>query len=282
MSVANMLIGLREGMEACLIISILTAFLVRAGHRRWVPLVRIGLGCALIVSVCVGSLLFYSRAILSGYGQSIFEAVTSVVALVFVTGMIFWMRHPPQAEEVELNERLAKALRVGPVAALTISFLAVAKEGIEATAFVFVSAAQTGTSAFASLLSLLVGIAVAAVLMWLLYLGAVRINLGVFFSVTGFLLIFVAAGVLGDTVRALQDAAILPGAHVIAFDASSVLPTGTWYGSLVTGLANIPVRPTELQAMAWLVYWVPVSAVFLFATRKSVRVNSQQPDAVRV
>lgn len=282
MSVANMLIGLREGMEACLIISILTAFLVRAGHRRWVPLVRIGLGCALIVSLCVGSLLFYSRAILSGYGQSIFEAVTSVVALVFVTGMIFWMRHPPQAEEAELNERLTKALRIGPVAAVTISFLAVAKEGIEATAFVFVSASQTGTSAFASLLSLLVGIAVAAVLMWLLYLGAVRINLGVFFSVTGFLLIFVAAGVLGDTVRALQDAAILPGAHAIAFDASSVLPPGTWYGSLVTGLINIPVRPTELQAMAWLVYWVPVSAVFLFAARKSVRVNSQQPDALHV
>jgi high-affinity iron transporter len=269
-------------MEACLIISILTAFLVRAGHRRWVPLVRIGLGCALVVSLCVGSLLFYSRAILSGYGQSVFEAVTSVVALVFVTGMIFWMRHPPQAEEAELNERLTKALRVGPVAALTISFLAVAKEGIEATAFVFVSAAQTGTSAFASLLSLLVGIAVAAVLMWLLYLGAVRINLGVFFSVTGFLLIFVAAGVLGDTVRALQDAAILPGAHAIAFDASAVLPPGTWYGSLLSGLINIPVRPSVLQALAWLVYWVPVSAVFLFATRKSVRVNSQQPDAVRV
>lgn len=282
MSVANMLIGLREGTEACLIISILTAFLVRAGHRRWVPLVRIGLGCALVASVCVGSLLFYSRAILSGYGQNVFEAVTSLVALFFVTGMIFWMRHPLRAEEAELNERLAKALRVGPVAALTISFLAVAKEGIEATAFVFVSAAQTGAGALPSLASLLSGIAAAAVLMWLLYLGAVRINLGVFFSVTGFLLIFVAAGVLGETVRALQNVAILPGAHVTAFDISSVLPTDTWYGSLLTGLINIPVRPTVLQATAWLAYWVPVSAVFLLATRRSVRVHSQQPEALRV
>lgn len=280
MSVANMLIGLREGMEACLIISILTAFLVRAGHRRWVALVRIGLGCALLVSVGVGTLLFYSSAILSDYGQDIFEAVTSVVALVFVTGMIFWMRHPPEAEEEELNRKITKALRVGPAAALTISFLAVAREGIEATAFVFVSAQQTGAGVLGSLLSLVVGIAVAAVLTWLLYLGAVRINLNVFFGITGFLLIFVAAGVLGDAVRALQDAAVLPGGQSIAFDISPVLPSDTWYGSLVSGFVNIPVRPTDWQVTAWLVYWVPISALFLFATRRSVRVRQQQPGVV--
>lgn len=282
MSVANMLIGLREGMEACLIISILSAFLVRAGHRRWVPLVRIGLGFALLVSVSAGALLFYSRAILSPHGEDIFGAVTSIIALVFVTGMIFWMRHPPQEEAEELNERLAKALRIGPAAALTISFLAVAREGIEATAFVFVSAQQTGASAWESLLSLLVGIAAAALLTWLLYLGAVRISLNVFFSVTGFLLIFVAAGVLGDAVRALQDAGVLPGAHTIAFDLGAVLPPDSWYGALAGGLINIPVQPTDWQAAAWLVYWLPVSAVFLFATRRSVRVLSQQPDALSV
>lgn len=282
MSVANMLIGLREGMEACLIISILTAFLVRAGHRRWVPLVRIGLGAALLVSVSAGALLFYSRVILSTYGQDIFEAVTSIVALVFVTGMIFWMRHPPAEEADELNERLAKALRIGPAAALAISFLAVAREGIEATAFVFVSASQTGASAWQSLLSLLIGIAAAALLTWLLYLGAVRISLTVFFSVTGFLLIFVAAGVLGDAVRALQDAAILPGAHTIAFDLSAALPPGTWYGALLGGLINIPVQPTAWQAVAWLVYWLPVSGLFLFATRRSVRLPARQADVLSV
>ena len=200
-----------------------------------------------------------------------------MVALVFVTGMIFWMRHPPQAEAEELNQRLAKALRIGPAAALAISFLAVAREGIEATAFVFVSATQTGASAWGSLLSLLIGIAAAAVLTWLLYLGAVRISLSVFFSVTGFLLIFVAAGVLGDSVRALQDAAILPGAHTIAFDLSAALPPGTWYGALVGGLINVPVQPTAWQAAAWIVYWLPISALFLLATRRSVRLPDRQP-----
>jgi high-affinity iron transporter len=276
-SVGNMLIGLREGVEACLVITIVTAFLSRVGRRSWVAAVRIGLGCALLVSVSAGSLLFYSTAILGERGQDIFEAVISGVALVFVTGMIFWMRHPMQEEQDELKEKLTRAMRLGPVAAVAIACLAVMREGIEATTFVFVSAEQTGQGLAGSLASLLIGVAAAIALTWLLYLGAVRINLSTFFTVTGFLLIFVAAGVVCDAVGALQAADILPGAHAIAFDLSGVISTGTWYGSLLGGLLNIPVRPTVLEAIAWAGYWVGVCTVFLVVSRKSVRPAAPSP-----
>lgn len=282
MLVSSMLVGLREGMESCIVISILTAFLTQSDRRGWIPLVRIGLGCSLVLAVVGGGLLTYSRAILGPFGQGIFEAVTSVVAAAFISGMIFWMRHPPQSAEEELRGRLSKVLRLGPFTALTISFFAVLREGIEATTVVFVTGQQVGTGPVRPLVSLLVGIAGAILLSWLLYRGAIRINMATFFTVTGFLLIFVGAGVVSEGLRALQDAGVLPGAHDFAFDISSALPANAWWVALLMGIVNISTRPTVLQAVAWATYWAVVTAFFLRALRHPRPAPApRQPELVR-
>lgn len=255
-------------MESCIVISILTAFLTQSNRRGWITLVRIGLGCSLVMSVVVGGLLFYSKAILSPFGRDIFEAVTATVAAVFISGMVFWMRHSPLSAEVELRGRLAKVLHLGPLAALTISFFAVLREGVEATTVVFVTGQQSGTGLVQPLLSLVAGLVIAVLLSWLLYRGALRINMSTFFTVTGFLLIFVGAGVLSEGLRALQQAAVLPGIHDIAFNISSVLPDNAWWVALLLGIVNISTQPTVLQATVWVVYWLVVTGLFLYALRR--------------
>lgn len=267
MLVGSMLVGLREGMESCIIISILTAFLTRSGRRNWIALVRIGLVCSLVMALIAGGVLSYSNIILGPFGRDIFDAVTAAIAAVFISGMIFWMRHPPDAEEDELSGRLAKVVKLGPFAALTISFFAVLREGIEATTVVFVTGQEADMGFVRPMVSLLVGVGIAVLLSWLLYRGAVQINLATFFTVTGFLLIFVAAGVVSEGLRVLQDASILPGAHDVAYDITAVFPDSAWWSAIVLGVVNISTKPTVLQAVTWATYWLVVTTLFLRALR---------------
>lgn len=271
-------------MESCIIISILTAFLTRSGRRGWIALVRIGLVGSLVMALVAGGLLSYSNTILSPFGRDIFDAVTAAIAAVFISGMIFWMRHPPGSEEDELSGRLAKVVRLGPFAALAISFFAVLREGIEATTVVFVTGQGANMGLVRPMASLLVGVALAVLLSWLLYRGAIRINLATFFTVTGFLLIFLAAGVVSEGLRVLQDAGILPGAHDIAFDITSVFPDSAWWSALVLGIVNISTKPTVLQVVTWATYWLVVTTLFLRALRHprpaSIQDQPVAPEAV--
>lgn len=265
MILSNALIGLREGLEAGIIISILVAFLVRGGRRAALPLVWGGIAAAVVVSVAAGGVLTFTAARLTDRGTELFEAGTSLVAVALVTGMVFWMRHPVRALEEQLRGQISEALRIGPIAVITVTFLAVVREGLEAAIFVFVGAQGTGTTR--PLLSFLAGVAVAIVLAWLLYQGTLRISLSRFFTITGVLLIFVAAGIFGHGVHDLQQAAVLPGLTAHAFDVNSVIPVESWYGSLLHGIFNFSPRPTVLELLAWAGYVAAVLTTFLLSLR---------------
>jgi high-affinity iron transporter len=105
------------------------------------------------------------------------------------------------------------------------------------------------------------------VLGYLIYRGAIRLNLTVFFTWTGAFLIVVAGGVLAYGIHDLQEAGILPGLHALAFDVSDVIPPSSWYGTLLKGVFNFSPATTRLEALAWLLYVVPVGALFLLRTR---------------
>jgi len=147
-----------------------------------------------------------------------------------------------------------------------MAFLAVVREGLE-TALLFFAAAQGASSTGVPLTGLLVGIATAIALGWLLYAGAVRINLTIFFRWTGVLLILVAAGILKYGVHDLQEAGILPGLNNLAFDLSSTIDASSWYGALLAGAFNITPAPTVLETIAWVAYAVPVLILFLWPAR---------------
>ncbi|MFI7251046.1 iron uptake transporter permease EfeU [Micromonospora chalcea] len=263
---ATYLIGLREGLEATLVVSILVAFLVKSQRRDRLPQVWAGVGLAVALSVGFGSLIQYTSTSLLRTSESreLFEAVTSVAAVVFVTWMIFWMRRAARTIAGELRGKLTDALAVGSLAVAGMAFLAVIREGLE-TALIFYAAAESaaGGTGPGSLLALAGGIATAVVIGFLLYRSAVRINLSRFFTWTGALLILVAAGILKYGVHDFQEAGVLPGLNDLAFDISTTLDPASWYGALLAGMFNVTAAPTVLELVAWVAYAVPVLVLFL-------------------
>jgi len=260
---ANFLIGLREGLEASLIVSILVAYLVRTDHRDRIRYVFYGVAAAVLLSLAFGAVLTFTSRSMSFEAQEAFGGILSIVAVGLVTWMIFWMRRAARGMKRELEGQLAAALDVGPLALVTLAFVSVAREGLETALFVW-AAAQSTERTSTPLVGLLLGLAVAIVIGYALYRGAVRINLATFFTYTGALLVLVAAGVLAYGVHDLQEAGILPGLNDLAFDISETLPLTSTLGSLLKGFFNYNPAPTVLELVVWIGYLVPVMTAFLW------------------
>src|ERR671921_244010 len=265
----NALIGLREGLEASLVVSILVAFLVKTNRRAELPRVWLGVALAVAVSVGVTLALTLTQQALTFEAQEALGGSLSIIAVGFVTWMIFWMRRNARTLSGDLRGRLDDAIRIGPVAVVVMSALAVGREGLE-TAVFFFAAAQAAGETTEPLIGFLLGITASVVLAWLLYRGAVKINLGKFFTVTGFFLIFVAAGILAYGVHDLQEAGILPGLTTLAFDVSPAVPPDSWYGTLLKGTLNFSPQTTVLEAVVWTAYVAVVLPLFLRPQRRAV------------
>src|SRR5215213_1806886 len=262
---ASYLIGLREGLEVTLVVSILIAYLVKSGRRRELIPLWAGVAGAIVLSVLFGALLTYTETTLLADTQSreLFEAITSVVAVVLVTWMILWMRRTARRLKCELTGKLESALGVGTLAVAGIAFVSVIREGLE-TALLFYAAAQGATSTATPLVAISLGVLSSVVIGTALYAGALRINLTKFFTVSGVLLVFVAAGILKYGVHDFQEAGVLPGLDVLAFDISGVLDPSSWYGAAIAGMFNITAAPTVLEMVAYVAYLVPVLVAFLW------------------
>ncbi|MFT4262007.1 MAG: FTR1 family protein [Nocardioides sp.] len=266
---ANYLIGLREGLEAALVVSILVAYLVKVDRRDRLAVVAGGVAAAIALSIAFGALLTYtSTSLLSDFkSQEIFGGTMSALAVVFVTWMVFWMRRAARGMRAELDGRLSTALQMGTLAVLLTAFMSVAREGLE-TALFFWSAVQAAGSTASPVAGFSLGIATSVVLAWLLYRRSVTLNLAKFFTWTGAGLIVVAAGVLAYAVHDLQEGGVIPGLNTLAFDVSAQIPPGSWYGTLLRGIFNFTPATTVAQAIAWCAYLVPVMTVFFLGSRR--------------
>jgi high-affinity iron transporter len=214
---ASYLIGLREGLEMVLIVSVLVAYLVKTGRRQHLLPVWGGVAAAAVLSIGFGWALSYvSTTVLGGPGQELFDAITSTVAVALVTWMVFWMRRTARRISGELRGRLDDAIGLGIGAVVGIAFLAVVREGLETTLLFFASA--QGATTAAPLLGLAGGLLTSVVAGVALYLGAIRINLSKFFTVSGVLLVLVAAGIFKYAVHDFQEAGVLPGLTTHAFE----------------------------------------------------------------
>jgi high-affinity iron transporter len=265
---ASYLIGLREGLEATLVVSILVAYLVKSGRRRELLPLWGGVAVAVGLSVLFGALLTYTETSLlaTSASRELFEAITSVVAVVLVTWMIFWMRRTARRLKGELTGKLETAVGVGALAVAGIALVSVVREGLE-TALLFYAAVQGATSTATPLVAISLGLLTAVLIGFGLYAGALRVDLGRFFTVSGVLLVFVAAGIFKYGVHDFQEAGVLPGLGVHAFDISGVLAPDSWYGAAVAGMFNITAAPTVLETIAYSAYLVPVLLAFLWPSR---------------
>lgn len=267
--VANLLIGLREGLEAALIVSILIAYLVKTGRRQHLPLIWLGVGIAVIVSLGFGALLTFGPKGLTFEAQEIIGGSLSIVAVGLVTWMIFWMASASRSLAKTLRDKV-DAADGRPWSLAVIAGLAVGREGLETALFIWAAtqtAVRDGGSATEPLIGALLGILIAIVLGYLIYAGAVRINLSVFFTVTGAFLIVVAAGVLAYGIHDLQEAGVLPGLHNLAFDVSEQVAPGSVLGTLLKGIFNFSPASTVLEVVAWVSYVAIVGTLFVLKVR---------------
>lgn len=264
------LIGLREGIEGCFVVTTLVALLVHGGRRDALAAVRAGIVGALLITIAAGASLAAAAAEISMFARDLFVGVSSVVAVALVTGVIFWMRHPVHAAESELSTRLSAALGLGTSAVFAFTFLTIMREGLEASIFVIITA-----DTWRALFSLVAGIAFAAVLSWLLYRGVVRVSISRLLTTLGFVLIFVAAGILAEGAGALQQTGAIPGRGPALFDIGGVMSDATWYGSAVRQVLNYPARPTPIVFALWLGYLAGVLLLFVLVLRKTRRAGGR-------
>ncbi|WP_214411583.1 iron uptake transporter permease EfeU [Sphaerisporangium fuscum] len=264
---ASYLIGLREGLEATLVVSILVAFLVKSDKRDKLPLVWAGVAAAAALSVGFGALLTFTAANLDSQKHELFDAAASLAATVFVTFMIFWMRTAARRMSGDLRAKLTDAMNMGAMAVVVMAFLAVAREGLE-TALLFFAAVQGATTSASPLIGISLGLLTSIVIGWGLYASALRINLTKFFTWTGLMLILVAAGIFKYGVHDLIESGLVHLLSGQAFDLSGALPPDAWYTTLLSGMFNFTPQPTILETIAWVAYLVPVLVLFLMPSRK--------------
>lgn len=263
---ANFLIGLREGLEAALVVGILVAYLVKSGNARLLPRVWAGVGVAVAVSMAAGAVLTFGPRGLSFEAQEAIGGTLSIVAVGFVTWMIFWMARTSRQLQDQLEGRVDTAIEQGGWSLALVALLAVGREGLETALFLWSATEATGSTTH-PLVGGALGLGTAVVLGVLIYRGAIHLDLRRFFTVTGALLVIVAAGVLSYGIHDLQEAGILPGLDSIAFDISASVPPGSWYGTLLKGTVNFSPRTTWLEGLAWLAYTIPVLTLFVRTTR---------------
>ncbi|MFJ8019703.1 iron uptake transporter permease EfeU [Streptomyces sp. NPDC096311] len=277
----NYLIGLREGLEASLVVCILIAYLVKTDRKDALKPIWMGIGVAIALALGFGCALEFGSQELTFEAQEALGGSLSIVAVGLVTWMVFWMRRTARHLKSELHGKLDAALAMGTGALVATAFLAVGREGLETALFVWASvhAASDGTPR--PLVGVALGLATAVFLGWLFYRGALKINLAKFFTWTGGMLVVVAAGVLAYGVHDLQEADWIPGLRNLAFDISGTIPPDSWYGTLLKGVLNFQPDPTVLQVTVWALYLVPTLAIFLapvgFASGKGkVKVPDEQ------
>lgn len=259
----NFLIGLREGLEAALVVSILVTYLVRTDRKSYVRFVTYGVASAVIFSATIGTVLQVIEQSLSDKVEPIFAGTISILAVGFVTWMVFWMKKSARTMSSDLRSRLDVAAVTGSgLAVALMAFAAVAREGAE-TAVFFWAAAHANGNELVSLVGLILGLITAVVLGVAFYRSTIKLNLSTFFKVTGVLLTIVAAGVLSYGIHEFQEIGWLPGEDNVVLNLTAQLPEGSVIATVMAGLFNLSAKTTALQAVAWFSYIVVVLTMFL-------------------
>lgn len=258
---ATFVIGLREGLEAALIVGIVAAFLRKNGKS--LTAMWLGVALAIVLSIAVGVGLDLVEKALPQSAQEGMEAVIGAVAIFFVTGMIVWMNAHARDMKRRLEAEAAEALGQASAYALaSMAFLAVLREGFETSVFLLAtfSAAQSAVLAAAGAV---IGLLLAVLIGWGIYAGGVRINLSRFFRITGAFLILVAAGLVITSLRAAHEAGWLNAGQQPTVNLAWLVAPGTVRSALITGVLGIPADPRLIEILGWFAYLVPV-ALFIY------------------
>ena len=270
---SNFLVGIREGLEAALIVGILIAYIVKVGNRKHLAAVWFGVRSALAISFATGGFLAFTSAELSERGEQFFAGTTSLIAVGLVTWMVFWMKRAARGLREELHGKVSTALTAGPLTVALAAFFAVVREGLETAVFAYANF-RTATSNSAPAIGLTIGLISAVALGWLIYRRAITINLSKFFSITGVALVVIAAGVLAYGVHEYQELGWFPGDGMYAWNLTPWLAPDSIIATFLQGTLGFRTKFTWVEFFAWAAFLLVVLPIYL-------RKNTPKPARVK-
>ena len=259
-------IGLREGLEASLIVGIIAAFLIQRGDRSAIRWMWVGVAGALALCLGAAAILTIVNGQLPHQQQEGLTAILSLMAVAGITYMVIWMKRHSRELKRTLEAGAETALAAGAWAMVGMAFFAVIREGLE-TAVFLLATFNNSTNPAATATGAVLGIAIAIALGWAIYKGGVRLNLSRFFRITGFVLVLVAAGLLASAAHAAAEAGWLTALQTPAVNLSWLVAPGSIRASLLTGTLGIQPVPTWAEVIAWVLYAVPMSVYVLWPQR---------------
>jgi high-affinity iron transporter len=272
---SGLLTGLREGVEAALIVAILLAYLARTGNARHASKVWLGTGLAVAVSLLAGLVIFNTVGTLQEPYEQAFEGATMLVAAAVVTWMLFWMRRQAIAMRGELQAAVDRVLTEGTAFGLgVLAFTAVIREGIETALFLVGQATSAETNAPSLAVGALAGLAIAVAIGYGFYRGSRRVDLRAFFRWTGIALVFIAAGLLSHAVHEFVEIGVITIGTATAFDISAILSHDDGIGAFLRAIVGYSARPEQVTLAVHLVYLVVVLGLYL----RPVRPPTPGPD----
>ncbi len=264
------LIMLREGLEIALVIAIILAYLKRTRHREGFAPVWAGAGAGLLAALAAGTVVFVAVGDLHGTAEPITEGTIAFVAAGVLSWMVFWMARQARFIKGTLESKVEVALRAGSALSLAgLAFVAVVREGMEAALFMISSTIGQASDVQASIGGA-AGLAIAAGIGYLVYAGSRRVNLRLFFRVTGVVVILFAAGLLATGVHEFQEVGLIDSARTHLWNVSSITwldPEHSTFGSFLHGLFGWSAAPSLEMVAIYAVYLVPVLVAFLARTR---------------
>jgi len=262
--IPSLIIGVREGIEAALVIGIFLGYLTkieRGGLKRYVYAGTVG---AFFASAGVAAALFAATVEFAGFGEQIFEGITMLVAVAVLTSMVLWMMKASRSIKAHVQERIDRVLKQGAAVGLALlAFVVVLREGVETALFMF------GAGALTSPLEAVVGVGLGLLIAGVIGVGIVRVswrlNLRRFFQATGVFLVVIAAGLFANAVHELQEAFAWQFGSAAVYDLTQVFPAtpSNTAGYLLRGIIGYSDAPTFLAVAAYFGYWIVVILAYL-------------------
>ncbi len=251
---SSLLITLREGLEAALIIGIILAYLARTGNRQGFKPVWLGTSLAVLVSLIAGAVVYLVAGEFTGRAEEIFEGVAMFIAVGVLTWMIFWMRKQAVDIKAHLHAQIQSVLTSGSSLSLVLlAFVVVVREGIETVLFLF-AATRVAESPLLFTVGGFLGLVIAVGIGYSIYKGASKLNLRTFFNVTSILLIVFAAGLLAHGIHEFQEALIIPTVVEHVWDINYILYEKSTFGRFLTAIFGYNANPSLIEVIAYPVY----------------------------
>src|SRR3990172_1538846 len=281
---SSFLITLREGLEAGLIVAIILAYLKSTNQRPHFRTVLFAALAAVAISLAVGAAIFAVAGEFGGRAAEAFEGTAMLLAVGVLSWMVVWMKRQAAGIKKTLETDIAQAIGVGSAFALAmIPFTAILREGLETSVFLF-AATRTSTP-LESTVGASAGIAAAVALTWGIYSGGYRVNLRVFFNVTGVLLIILAAELLVNGLKQLHEAGVVSNLGPHAWDTYGTLADNSQLGKFLSTILGYDSSPYIGLVIAHVAYLVLALGFFAFGRTPSLRpaaATSHQPTAEAV